>query len=266
MLLRAFMPAAAMAAVLATPVIAQVPDTVATAEILEGWRGADGRHMTALQITLAPGWKTYWRSPGAAGIPPSFDWSRSENAARVALSYPLPNVFEVAGMRSIGYADQVVFPVAVTPNDTGAPITLAADLLIGVCEEVCVPLEMSVSGTLPADSTDRALDIRIAMANRPMSADEAGVSDVSCEADFMEDGLRLVTRMHLPQLGADEVAVVEYSDPTIWVTEPKVMRNGDYIEMHSDLIAFGEQHFAFFRDETRITVFGGGQAVDIRGC
>ncbi len=28
-----------------------------------------------LEIRLAPGWHTYWRSPGDAGIPPSIDWA-----------------------------------------------------------------------------------------------------------------------------------------------------------------------------------------------
>ncbi|HEY2112000.1 MAG TPA: disulfide bond formation protein DsbD, partial [Dongiaceae bacterium] len=28
-----------------------------------------------LQFQLAPGWKTYWRSPGDAGIPVSLDWA-----------------------------------------------------------------------------------------------------------------------------------------------------------------------------------------------
>ena len=34
-----------------------------------------------VQIKLDEGWWTYWRAPGASGMPPMFDWSGSENVA-----------------------------------------------------------------------------------------------------------------------------------------------------------------------------------------
>ena len=37
-----------------------------------------------LELQLADKWKTYWRSPGDAGIPTSLDWSGSRNVADVA--------------------------------------------------------------------------------------------------------------------------------------------------------------------------------------
>ncbi|MEG4641374.1 protein-disulfide reductase DsbD domain-containing protein, partial [Paracoccus sp. APAP_BH8] len=44
---------------------------------------AEGHRMTALHLRLEPGWKTYWRSPGDAGVPPRFDWAASRNLAEV---------------------------------------------------------------------------------------------------------------------------------------------------------------------------------------
>src|SRR5215470_10644281 len=41
------------------------------------------RVQLGLEIKLAPGWKTYWRSPGEGGMPPRFDWSGSANLARI---------------------------------------------------------------------------------------------------------------------------------------------------------------------------------------
>ena len=35
--------------------------------------------VAGVQIRLDPGWKTYWRSPGDSGVPPSFDWSGWKN-------------------------------------------------------------------------------------------------------------------------------------------------------------------------------------------
>ena len=42
-----------------------------------------GRHRAGLLIELDGLWKTYWRVPGDAGIPPQLDWSGSQNAAAI---------------------------------------------------------------------------------------------------------------------------------------------------------------------------------------
>ena len=38
--------------------------------LLEGWQQRDGSRMAAIEIRLKPGWHTYWRIPGEAGIAP----------------------------------------------------------------------------------------------------------------------------------------------------------------------------------------------------
>ena len=48
------------------------PEDVVQIEVLPGWQTASGTQMAALRLTLAPGWKTYWRAPGEGGIPPAF--------------------------------------------------------------------------------------------------------------------------------------------------------------------------------------------------
>ena len=69
---------------LATPVaaLAGPVDDIVRLDMLPGWRAEDGTQMAGFRITLAPGWKTYWRAPGEAGSPrrasrvqpPTRDW------------------------------------------------------------------------------------------------------------------------------------------------------------------------------------------------
>ncbi len=73
--------------------------------------------MAAFEITLEEGWKTYWRSPGDAGIPPRFDWENSHNLDGVALHWPRPAVFESFGTQTIGYSEKLILPVELTPVD-----------------------------------------------------------------------------------------------------------------------------------------------------
>ena len=84
-------------------------------EILQGWQQADGTRIAALKLTLAPGWKTYWRSPGDTGIPPQFDWSKSSNLRSVGITWPAPYVYRDRGVTTIGYKDVLVLPFAITP-------------------------------------------------------------------------------------------------------------------------------------------------------
>src|SRR3981081_4807388 len=41
-----------------------------------------------IAVQLQPGWKTYWRTPGDSGVPPRFDFSKSENVEAVTVMWP----------------------------------------------------------------------------------------------------------------------------------------------------------------------------------
>jgi len=88
-------------------------DDLVQIEVLDGGLTKRGTHQAALRLTLADGWKTYWRVPGEAGIPPQIGWGRSRNVKAVSLSWPTPQVFDVSGLRSIGYKHQLVLPVEI---------------------------------------------------------------------------------------------------------------------------------------------------------
>lgn len=249
------------------PLFAQsgVPRDVVRAEMLAGWQTDRGTRMAALKLTLAPGWKTYWRAPGDAGIPPTFDWSGSRNLAGVALHWPTPEVYETYGMRTIGYADDVVLPIEFRPSRPDAPIRINAQMELGVCETVCIPAELSFSAELDGSG---AMDpvIRAALAERPISAARAGVERVECQLSAIEDGLQLDARISMPRIGRSELALVEAGDPAVWVSEPQVARQGGTLHVRADLVPPPGAVLAVDRSALRFTVLGSSRAVDIRGC
>ena len=122
---------------------------------IDGVKGRDSLRL-GLQIKLAPGWKTYWRSPGDAGIPPRFDWSGSQNVENVRVFWPLPEKFDAYGLSSWGYHNEVVFPIELTLSEPGKPLDLKLRLQLGICEEVCVPYEHEFSLYLGAEGADRS--------------------------------------------------------------------------------------------------------------
>ncbi|MDR5653377.1 protein-disulfide reductase DsbD family protein [Xinfangfangia sp. LG-4] len=237
------------------------------AEMLPGWRTAEGRHMAALRIDLAPGWKTYWRAPGDAGVPPVFDWQGSENLRGVEVHWPRPEVFRLNGMQTIGYSRQLVLPVEVLPRDPGAPVRLTANVDLGVCNTVCVPATVSVAADLPVRGGTADPAIRAALDAAPESPRQAGVQALGCRIEPMADGLRVTAVIDMPRLpGRAETAVLEPGDPDIWVSEAATRREGGRLVATSEMVAPDGLPFFLDRSRLTITVIGQGRAVEIRGC
>src|SRR5580765_7149663 len=93
-------------------------------------------------IQLQPGWKTYWRTPGDSGVPPRFDFSKSDNVEAVTVLWPAPQKFDDgAGGTSLGYKHQIVLPLRIVAKNADKPVTLRADINYAVCEKLCIPVD-----------------------------------------------------------------------------------------------------------------------------
>jgi DsbC/DsbD-like thiol-disulfide interchange protein len=113
---------------------------------------ADAAFLRAgIEIRLDPGWKTYWREPGDSGVPPTLDFSGSENVKSVTVLWPAPERFpDGADGNSIGYVGRVILPLRVIPQDTAKQSSVHLKLAYAICGNLCVPaeanLELALSG------------------------------------------------------------------------------------------------------------------------
>src|SRR5882757_2972385 len=113
-----------------------------------------------IAFQLQPGWHTYWRNPGDSGVPPRFDFSKSENIEAVTILWPAPTKFsDGGGGTSLGYQKQVVLPLRIVAKNADKPVTLRADINYAVCEKLCIPVEASaeLAFTSVASTEDSAL-------------------------------------------------------------------------------------------------------------
>lgn len=234
------------------------------AEVRPGYTTADGTRMAALHLRLPQGWKTYWRAPGEAGIPPVFDWSGSENVGSVRLHWPTPHLFVLNGLTTIGYAGELVLPVEITPRDPGKPMALKAHVAMGLCKDVCVPTEVVAAGPLSGETRDPA--IRAALADRPATAAEAGVGHVACAVVPIRDGLRIEARIAMPGATGGEMVVMEPAQDGVWVSGAEVGREGATLVATSEMVPPEAAPFALDRSAMRVTVIGADGAVEIAGC
>jgi DsbC/DsbD-like thiol-disulfide interchange protein len=114
----------------------------------------------ALVVELKPGWKTYWRDPGDAGVPPQFSLTGGANVSAARLDFPAPDRIVEGSVRSIGYKHPLSFPLTLTLQTPGALSVIKATAFLGICEEICVPVQVEFALDVPAavgSTADQAL-------------------------------------------------------------------------------------------------------------
>jgi suppressor for copper-sensitivity B len=116
--------------------------------------GAAATVPLGLQFALAPGWKTYWRSPGDAGLPLILDWAGSMNLAGADFSWPVPSRYTLLGLDTFGYENEVIFPIAAHPADPEKPLSLRLKTNYLVCEKICIPYSAELALDLPASAAE----------------------------------------------------------------------------------------------------------------
>lgn len=258
-------PAIGPAGSAAAQAIVSTGESFVRARLAVGPRSGDGLREAGLVLDIADGWKTYWRNPGEAGIPPAFDWSASTNVADIEIAWPRPVRFESFGMRTLGYARQVVLPLRIRPLDPSAPIGLDLQVALGVCAEICVLEETRVVERIPAtaEGADAAL---IAAARRTVPGPGKGQGLVSAVCRLTGAGAdrdftaRLVFDRALP----DPVVVLE-GPADSWFHGTEIAAEGGEIAVTSQL-ALTDAAAWVGRSDLRINVFAGDVAADIRGC
>ncbi|MEP7457150.1 protein-disulfide reductase DsbD domain-containing protein [Phyllobacterium sp. SB3] len=104
-----------------------------------------------IQINLDPGWKTYWREPGDAGVPPELSISGSTNVKNATLAFPAPHRFDDGGTHWAGYKKPVSLPVTLTLAAPNQPARLKGHAFLGICETICIPVTAEFD--IPIDNT-----------------------------------------------------------------------------------------------------------------
>ncbi|WP_244489890.1 protein-disulfide reductase DsbD domain-containing protein [Rhizobium sp. Leaf391] len=171
-----------------------------------------------LDIRLKPGWKTYWKEPGASGIPPQVTIGPSSGVTISGLSFPAPKTFNEGVARFIGYDQSVAFPIGLR-SETKGDITLKGSIFIGICKDICIPVQGNFTVSLPADQVENPLE-RARIEKAFEATGEVSASDFKLEAHWFD---KTTKRMHLSIIrpGPDEAA------PEIFISSVGRFRLGE---------------------------------------
>lgn len=224
-------------------------------DLIPGWRTASGTHMAGLRIRLDHGWKTYWRAPGDAGFAPDFRWSSDSDVTGMDVHWPTPQVFDPNGVRVIGYRGDVVLPLEFDLRDGAAPARLRGTVDIGVCEDICMPMRVTVDAVLPTSSR-KDPQLIAAILDKPKQV----ANKIRCEFAPADRGMTL--SLSVPQdTPPGTQGVVEL--PHVMVSEPAMTHAPG--ATHAQAVTYGHQAIA--RSQVRLTVLTpAGDVTEYTGC
>ncbi len=104
----------------------------------------------ALRLKMAPGWHTYWKNPGDAGVPAELNLALPAGATAGPIAWPAPDRLMEGPIATYAYTGELLLPVRVTPSPDAGSMTLKAEANWLVCKEICIPEEGKFQIDLPA--------------------------------------------------------------------------------------------------------------------
>lgn len=123
-----------------------------------------------LEYQMQPGWKTYWKSPGDGGFAQNISWENSSNISDVKILWPTPIKFEILGLTSLGYQDNVTFPLEIEIENEFQDINLDLHVNYLICKEICIPGDARIFLDIPAGEkkiNDNYFDVEQALSKLP---------------------------------------------------------------------------------------------------
>ena len=99
----------------------------------------------ALHLSPEEHWHTYWQNPGDSGMATQINWQLPEGVTASDIHWPAPQAFSIPPLMNYGFEGSTLLLTEVrVPDDyAGTSLLLKADASWLVCEEVCIPGDMS---------------------------------------------------------------------------------------------------------------------------
>lgn len=186
----------------------------------------NGEWLAGVEIYLAPGWKTYWRVPGDAGVPAEFVWKNSNNLASAKVLWPAPKRYQDISGKSIGYKKHVVFPVRIKAKTGNQPVDVDLQLYYAVCSDICVPARARLALTLlPKPGADKSAQLIARYVKKVPVKNATGVSLASASAKIVRGKPVLEVKLKGAANNKTDILIEGYEDA--YFDAPKLVDQGN---------------------------------------
>lgn len=135
-----------------------------------------------LLLRMAPGWHTYWKFSGDAGLPTELKWKLPAGWKISDIQWPIPlKTIDPGDIETYGYENEVLLMQEITPpsklDDSQVKLSAEADWL--VCEKICIPGNATLQLDLPVASTSQQANTDVFARYRRLLPQNLPGSDVA---------------------------------------------------------------------------------------
>jgi thiol:disulfide interchange protein DsbD len=114
--------------------------------------------IVGLLLRMAPGWHTYWKFSGDAGLPTELKWKLPPGWKVGDIQWPIPlKTIDPGDIETYGYENEVLLMQEITPpgkiDSSSANLSTEANWL--VCEKICIPGSATLQLDLPVAATSQ---------------------------------------------------------------------------------------------------------------
>src|SRR4029453_7441101 len=139
-----------------------------------------------LLLRMAPGWHTYWKFSGDAGLPTELKWKLPSGWKVGDIQWPIPlKTIDPGDIETYGYENEVLLMQEVTPPQKldNSTVKLSAEANWLVCEKICIPGSATPQLELPVSTTNQPANSELFARYRhllPQNWPESNVASANC--------------------------------------------------------------------------------------
>lgn len=117
--------------------------------------------IAGVHFKISDGWKIYGEDSGGIGLPPNFDFSKSQNYSSHKVIWPKSERHqEKIGDETFSYSayhNEVIIPVEIEIKDKSAVTKIDVAIDFGLCKDICIPAHVNFTAEINQEEDSEAL-------------------------------------------------------------------------------------------------------------
>lgn len=247
--------------------ISYLKDFFGDISIIDNLIYQDDAIIFGLQINLKEGWKSYWRYAGTNGLPTIIRINGNNDLEKYTVLWPSPEVEENDYGISLIYKGEIIIPIIIQKTKAGYPSKVDLNLELGVCKEICIPVEKQLTFEINAQNRSFSEGILTsALSQLPKDNLQLGLEPLICSTNINNNQLILDFSAKAPFAFDSSWALLEYNGKLLVIKKTKEIKQTQEITLKAELEVSKIQGIIVDRSKFVLHLISKDEAIIFTGC
>ena len=220
-----------------------------------------------LQVNLNDGWKSYWRHSGDTGLPTRIDFKNIDASKNPTILWPSPIIENSEFGTSLVYKDKNIIPIVIPNEKDSAPLKIEANIEMGVCRDICMPVKMSlVFDRNKAEVSVSSDKLRKALIKIPSTNRKLGLNSPSCSVIVKPNESFFELVFNIPDTFLDTWALLEYKKNLIKVIKPEKKIDSKEFHLNVRIDSLKNQYLIIDKSQFTLHLVARDKSLIFFGC